>query len=86
MSCGSTTCTSTSYDIPASKPFAGFEWLWQRPSVWFAKVSRGCERSHQRRQLLELNDRLLADIGLTREQAVEEACKSFWIGVTMWRL
>lgn len=85
MSCGSTTCT-TRYDIPASKPFAGFEWLWQRPSVWLAKISRGDEQRHQRRQLLELNDRLLADIGLSREQAVEEACKSFWVGVTMWRL
>ena len=86
MSCGSTTCTSTSYDIPASKPFAGFEWLWQRPSVWLAKVSRGCERRHQRRQLLELSDHLLADIGLSREDAVEEACKSSWIRLTMWRL
>jgi uncharacterized protein YjiS (DUF1127 family) len=85
MSCGSTTCT-TRYDIPASKPFAGVEWLWQRPSVWLAKINDGCERSHQRRQLLELNDRLLADIGLSREQAVEEALKSFWIGVTMWRI
>jgi uncharacterized protein YjiS (DUF1127 family) len=86
MSCGSTTCTTTSYDIPASKPLAGFEWLWQRPSVWLAKINDGHERSYQRRQLLELNDRLLADIGLSREQAVEEACKSFWVGVTMWRL
>ena len=85
MSCGSTTCT-TRYDIPASKPFAGVEWLWQRPSVWLAKINDGCERSHQRRQLLELNDRLLADIGLSREQAVEEVRKSFWIGVTMWRI
>jgi len=54
--------------------------------VWLAKINDGHERSYQRRQLLELNDRLLADIGLSREQAVEEACKSFWVGVTMWRL
>ena len=85
MSCGSTTCT-TRYDIPASKPFAGFGRLWQRPSAWLAKISDGCERSHQRRQLLGLDNHLLADIGLSREQAVEEACKPFWFGITMWRL
>jgi uncharacterized protein YjiS (DUF1127 family) len=85
MSCGSTTCT-TRYDIPASKPFAGFEWLWQRPSVWLAKINDDYERSHQRRQLLELDDRLLADVGLSREQAAEETCKSSWIRVTMWRI
>jgi uncharacterized protein YjiS (DUF1127 family) len=54
--------------------------------VWLAKISRGRERRHQRRQLLELDDRLLADIGLSREQAAEEAGKSFWIRVTMWRV
>jgi uncharacterized protein YjiS (DUF1127 family) len=84
MSCGSTACT-TRYDIPVLKPAAGFEWL-RQPSVWLAKIIDGCERSHQRRQLLELDDHLLADIGLSREQAVEEACKSFWFGITMWRL
>jgi hypothetical protein len=26
------------------------------------------------------------DVGLSREHAVEEACKSPWIGVTMWRI
>jgi Domain of unknown function (DUF1127) len=85
MSCGSTTCT-TRYDIPASKPFAGLEWLWQRPSVWLAKIDDGYGRSRQRRQLLEPDNRLLADIGLSREDAVEEARKSFWFGLTMWRL
>ena len=85
MSCSGTTCT-TRYEIAAAKPFAGFEQLWQKPSEWLAGFSDGCERSHQRRQLLELSDRLLADIGLSREQAVEEACKSFWIGATVWRL
>jgi uncharacterized protein YjiS (DUF1127 family) len=86
MSCGSTTCTSTSNDIPASTPFAGFAWLRHGLSPWLAKIDDGCERSHQRWQLLELDDHLLADIGLSREQAVEEARKSFWFGITMWRL
>ena len=37
------------------------------------------EKARQRGMLLELNERLLADIGITREQALEEARKSlFW--------
>lgn len=39
--------------------------LWQR-------------RSHQRGQLLQLNDRLLQDIGLSRTDALAEASKPFW--------
>jgi uncharacterized protein YjiS (DUF1127 family) len=42
-----------------------------------------CERSCQRRQRLDLNDHLLADIGITREQAREQAGKSFWIRLNM---
>ena len=36
------------------------------------------ERWLQRQALRELDNRLLADIGLTREQAIEEANKPFW--------
>ena len=35
-------------------------------------------RARERRSLAQLDDRLLADIGLTREQQVEECSKSFW--------
>ena len=84
MSCGSTLCATIS-EIPALKPFDGFEWLWQRPPLWLARISYDSERKHQCRQLLELDNRLLDDIGLSREQAMDEACKSLWIGVTMWR-
>jgi uncharacterized protein YjiS (DUF1127 family) len=40
------------------------------------------ERSHQRHALAELahrNDYLLADIGLSREQACREAARPFWV-------
>jgi uncharacterized protein YjiS (DUF1127 family) len=37
------------------------------------------ERRRQRHALLELDDHLLADIGLTREQALREAGKSLWV-------
>jgi uncharacterized protein YjiS (DUF1127 family) len=38
------------------------------------------ERSRQRRDLRQLarDERLLADIGLSREQALREAAKPFW--------
>jgi uncharacterized protein YjiS (DUF1127 family) len=36
------------------------------------------ERSRQRRQLAELNDYMLRDIGLTRLDAWAEAEKPFW--------
>ena len=40
-------------------------WLWR-------------ERARQRRHLSELNDRLLRDIGLTRDQVRAEYRKPFW--------
>ena len=36
------------------------------------------QRSRQRRSLRELDERLLDDIGITREQALQEAGKPFW--------
>ncbi|MBB1518401.1 DUF1127 domain-containing protein [Aquipseudomonas guryensis] len=37
-----------------------------------------CRRLHTRRQLLQLDARQLADIGLTSEQARKEATRPFW--------
>ena len=36
------------------------------------------ERARQRRRLMELDDRLLQDIGLTRADVARETSKSFW--------
>lgn len=36
-------------------------------------------RRRSRQQLLRLDDAMLKDIGLTKEQAIEESKKSFWI-------
>ena len=38
----------------------------------------GRERCRQRRQLMEMDDRQLKDVGITREQAIKEARKSIW--------
>jgi uncharacterized protein YjiS (DUF1127 family) len=37
-----------------------------------------CERAGQRRQLAELNDHMLRDIGLSRADVMAEATKPFW--------
>ncbi len=37
-----------------------------------------CRRLHTRRQLLRLDAHQLADIGLTAEQARQEATRPFW--------
>ena len=37
-----------------------------------------CERRRQRKQLLEMDDRQLKDIGITPEQAEQEAGKPIW--------
>ena len=41
--------------------------------LWF-------ERSRQRRRLLELDDRMLRDIGVKRSEALREAARPFWEG------
>jgi len=45
---------------------------------WLAALVHMHERSHQRKALLDLDARLLRDIGVTREQAEQEAGKPFW--------
>lgn len=44
----------------------------------FSKLAQWHERAMQRRQLSELDDRLLADIGVTRIDAGHESAKPFW--------
>ena len=45
---------------------------------WLAALLRMHERWRQRQDLRELEDHLLRDIGITREQAQHEASKPFW--------
>jgi drug/metabolite transporter (DMT)-like permease/uncharacterized protein YjiS (DUF1127 family) len=43
-----------------------------------ARCSRVCERQRQRRQLGEMNDHRLRDVGIDRSHAHGEACRPFW--------
>jgi uncharacterized protein YjiS (DUF1127 family) len=45
----------------------------------FATVLEWQERARQRRHLLELDDRMLQDIGVTRADVDREIAKPFWV-------
>jgi uncharacterized protein YjiS (DUF1127 family) len=53
----------------------GWETLFLRWCAWCAWCSA---RSQQRQALAQLDDRLLRDIGKTRQEAIAEAAKPFW--------
>lgn len=74
MSCGSTTSNSAYIINPPSLPLPDLRW-WKLPLVWLAGMVCAWERRRQYGKLLELDDRLLADLGLSRS-TVEEVRRS----------
>jgi uncharacterized protein YjiS (DUF1127 family) len=94
MPCGSTTYIPTNDIETASPSRRDPGWFWQIPLSWLAKIASRIasgiamelERRHQRRGLLELDDRLLADIGISGDQAVEEALRSSRAHLLMWHI
>jgi len=81
MSCSSTTCSSTNRPPTALPSLPDLGRSWEVLVAWLDRVALGLERRHQRKQLRELDDRLLADIGVSRREAVEEALKSSWMHI-----
>jgi len=75
MSCGSTICNSTNALNAASPVFPDLGWSWKIPLAWLAGMFLAWERRRQYRELLELDDHLLADIGIPRT-TVEEVRRS----------
>jgi uncharacterized protein YjiS (DUF1127 family) len=75
MSCGSTTCNLTNTLGAASPSLPDLRWSWKIPLAWLSEIALRLERRSQYRQLLELDDRLLADIGVSR-MTVEEVRRS----------
>ncbi len=77
MSCANKACTS----LVIARPPASSEMDWPWPN-WFHELFPAMSRLWQKRRgrqaLLELDDRLLGDIGVTREQAKQQANKWFW--------
>jgi uncharacterized protein YjiS (DUF1127 family) len=62
-------------DIMRGVPQAG---LASRIQAGVKLVFRLIDRQRQRRELLDLDDHLLNDIGVSRQEAVWEARKPFW--------
>ena len=83
MSCGIITSNSTSTLGAASPSFPDLRWSWKIPLAWLAGIALAWERRGQYGQLLELDDRLLADIGVSRD-AVEEVRRSH-LYMMAWR-
>ena len=56
-----------------------FDWPWPD---WFADlapaIARMWQKRRERQRLLELDEHLLSDIGVTRDQAQKEAVKWMW--------
>ena len=86
MSCGSANCASANDIQAALSSFPDRGRFWQIPFSWLAGIALRYERRRQYTQLLELDDRLLADIGLSRPDADEAALKSSCIGALMWQV
>ena len=84
MTCGSATCSPTiSYSLPfPALALARPGFFAAPPRGLFHAAMNALARARTRRAgrlaLMELDDRLLADIGITRAQARREAQMPFW--------
>jgi len=83
MSCGSTTSNSTNTLGATSPSFPDVGWSWKIPLAWLDAIATRWERRRQYGQLLELDDRLLADIGLSRTIVKEVRTSPLYI--IAWR-
>jgi Domain of unknown function (DUF1127) len=84
MACGSNTCESNNsgyfaVQAPASRLARivfGMRALLRKMQQ--REIAIAFEKARQRNILMQLDDRLLSDIGVSREEAMREARKPFW--------
>lgn len=81
MSCSSATSTHTLG--AASLSFRELRWSRKTPLAWLVAAILGWERRRQYKQLLELDDRLLADMGISRTTVEEIRRSPFYL--IAWR-
>lgn len=82
MSCGST-ANSTNTLGAASRSFPDFGWSWKIPLTWLTGLVMWWEQRRQHQQLLDLDDRMLADIGISRTTV--EKLRGSQLHMTDWR-
>jgi uncharacterized protein YjiS (DUF1127 family) len=78
MPCANTTFPSTIADSESTGFATSRRLQVFSLAYWVALAIRCHERRRQRKALLELDDRMLADIGITKSQAIKEGKKPFW--------
>lgn len=80
-------CTDTisGAALSSALPLSWHGWLEDGKRLLVAEVKRAMmqikrwdQRARSRRQLAQMDERLLRDIGLTQRQARHEAAKAFW--------
>ena len=64
---------------PVAAPRDVLRRAWSGVVHFVATLSAWQERARQRRQLMELDDRLLRDIGVSRADVARETAKPFWV-------
>lgn len=69
MASDSTTTNSNITREAAS--FPTLRWSWKSPLAWLGGIALWLEERHQYKELLELDERLLADIGVSKTAAIE---------------
>lgn len=73
MSFANNTCSSTIIN-----PATAHRWRSYSLAHWISIAIQCYERRRERKALLELDDRMLADLGITKSQAIDEARKPLW--------
>ena len=76
MSCNTQTTRPVTFLVPKIRRGQGG--LIARLRAWPARLWQMAERQRQRQRLLELDDHMLEDIGLTRAAAEEMGRRPFW--------
>ncbi len=78
MTCVNTTCSIAIVDSELTGVAKSRRWRVFSLAYRVLLAIQCRERRRQRKALLELDDRMLADIGITKSQAIEEGMKPFW--------
>jgi uncharacterized protein YjiS (DUF1127 family) len=83
MSCSSTARGSTGTSHAALSAFPDLRWFWKFPLAQLAGIALCLEQRRQNSELRELDDRLLADIGVSRTTVEKVRMSSLYLDA--WR-